>query len=95
MEDRCEYALMKPQGGPGVQLIGGFRERRRTDVSFLDYLTIGQTAGDIHLEQGGRVRVSCYDPSEHRVFMGGDQCIISESISDHIYFYGTRLKFPH
>ncbi|XP_077960162.1 uncharacterized protein LOC120825702 isoform X2 [Gasterosteus aculeatus] len=57
VEDRCEYALMKPQGGPGVQLIGGFRERRRTDVSFLDYLTISQTAGDIHLEQGGRVRV--------------------------------------
>uniref|UniRef100_G3PQ51 ZP domain-containing protein n=1 Tax=Gasterosteus aculeatus aculeatus TaxID=481459 RepID=G3PQ51_GASAC len=57
VEDRCEYALMKPQEGPGVQLIGGFRERRRTDVSFLDYLTIGQTAGDIHLEQGGRVRV--------------------------------------
>ncbi|XP_037331410.2 uncharacterized protein LOC119219980 [Pungitius pungitius] len=77
VEDRCEYALMKPGGGPGVVLIGGFRERRRTDVSFLDYLTISQTAGDIHLEQGGRVRV-------------GDQILDLNTTTQR--FYGVELS---
>ncbi|XP_037331435.2 alpha-tectorin-like [Pungitius pungitius] len=77
VEDRCEYALMKSGGGPGVVLIGGFRERRRTDVSFLDYLTISQKTGDIHLEQGGRVRV-------------GDQILDLNTTPQR--FYGVELS---
>ncbi|XP_062416892.1 alpha-tectorin-like [Pungitius pungitius] len=78
VEDRCEYVLMTPaEGGLGVVLIGGFRERRRTDVSFLDYLIISQTAGDIHLEQGGRVRV-------------GDQILDLNTTTQR--FYGVELS---
>ncbi|XP_041822651.1 alpha-tectorin-like [Chelmon rostratus] len=56
--DRCAYNLMRPLGSTSFVLLARFRERRRTDVSFLDHLIIRIGGVDIYLEQGGRVRIN-------------------------------------
>ncbi|XP_031149001.1 alpha-tectorin-like [Sander lucioperca] len=57
IRDRCAYTLMS---GPGLQLLAAFKERRRTDVSFLDrvILRLDEPAVDIHLGQGGKVQLN-------------------------------------
>lgn len=57
--DRCVYSLVKPQGSSRFEVLAGFRERRRLDVPFLDYLKLSVQNPNvtIYVEQGGRVRV--------------------------------------
>ncbi|XP_053185052.1 alpha-tectorin-like [Scomber japonicus] len=52
--DRCAYTLMSETG---VKLQAVFKDRHRTDVSFLDHVILHLDGPDvkIHLEQGGRV----------------------------------------
>ncbi|CAG5893345.1 unnamed protein product, partial [Menidia menidia] len=54
VEDRCSYALIR-NNRLKIEIQGSFRERRRTDVSFLDSLTVTFPRIELHLEQGGRV----------------------------------------
>ncbi|XP_074479778.1 uncharacterized protein LOC141760657 [Sebastes fasciatus] len=59
VKDRCAYSLLSTPSVPGFHVLANFRERRRKDVSFLDSVTLrlGGSGVDIHLEQGGRVRL--------------------------------------
>lgn len=58
VEDRCAYSLLSTPKVPDFLLLANFRERRREDVSFLDSVTLTGTDFQIHMEQGGVVRVS-------------------------------------
>ena len=58
IQDRCGYALMKPQQGSDFGIHAGFLERRRKDVSHLDHLLIVQSNKTFALGQGGTVVVS-------------------------------------
>ncbi|XP_017297450.2 uncharacterized protein LOC108251611, partial [Kryptolebias marmoratus] len=57
--DRCAYSLLADSGND-LKVVANFRERRRRDVSFVDSvtLTVGSSANEIVLEQGGRVLVN-------------------------------------
>ncbi|KAM3585254.1 uncharacterized protein V6R79_012082 [Siganus canaliculatus] len=57
--DRCAYTLIKPLKNLDFDVVAVFRERRRQDVSFLDYVIISMKKANkkIYLEQGGEVRV--------------------------------------
>ncbi|TKS66416.1 Neuronal acetylcholine receptor subunit alpha-2 [Collichthys lucidus] len=59
VSDRCIYSLIRTPGNSSINLMAGFRERRRRDVTFLDHLVLrlNETGVKIYLEQGGRVRV--------------------------------------
>ena len=73
--DRCDYTLVSSDGGPHgsrFYLEATFRERRRKDVPFLDYLRLNVSGVQIYLEQGGRVSVSCLSNS---ISMGWSVCI--------------------
>ncbi|XP_047442036.1 uncharacterized protein LOC125008728 [Mugil cephalus] len=56
VQDRCAYPLVSV---PDLDVLATFQERRRTDVSFVDSVTLvlGDPAVHIHLEQDGRVRL--------------------------------------
>lgn len=64
VQDRCAYSLMSGPSVPDFHVQTNFQERRRKDVSFLDSVTLRLDGPGvhIHLEQGGRVRVSCLQP---------------------------------
>ncbi|XP_039662099.1 zona pellucida sperm-binding protein 4-like [Perca fluviatilis] len=53
--DRCTYTLT---GDDTIELLASFRERSRTDVPFLDALTITAAGLTIYLGQGGIVQVN-------------------------------------
>uniref|UniRef100_A0A3Q3BK88 Pancreatic secretory granule membrane major glycoprotein GP2-like n=1 Tax=Kryptolebias marmoratus TaxID=37003 RepID=A0A3Q3BK88_KRYMA len=57
--DRCAYSLLADSGND-LKVVANFRERRHRDVSFVDSvtLTVGSSADEIVLEQGGRVLVN-------------------------------------
>ncbi|KAL4008072.1 hypothetical protein ACER0C_001924 [Sarotherodon galilaeus] len=57
IQDRCAYSLFSTGSTPDFQVLGYFRDRRRTDVSFLDSVTLRVDGHYIHLEQGGRVQL--------------------------------------
>ncbi|KAL4008046.1 hypothetical protein ACER0C_001898 [Sarotherodon galilaeus] len=57
IQDRCAYSLFSTPSLPDFQVLGKFRDRHRTDVSFLDSVTLSLDGHDIHLEQGGRVQL--------------------------------------
>ncbi|XP_008304056.1 alpha-tectorin-like, partial [Stegastes partitus] len=61
VEDRCAYSLLHFVHNKSVDVLAKFQERRRKDVSFLEYVTLNITDNGIHyirLEQGGRVWVN-------------------------------------
>ncbi|CAI5660864.1 unnamed protein product [Oreochromis niloticus] len=57
IQDRCAYSLFSTPSLPDFQVLGNFKDRRRTDVSFLDSVTLSLDGHYIHLEQGGRVQL--------------------------------------
>uniref|UniRef100_A0A668VSZ0 ZP domain-containing protein n=1 Tax=Oreochromis aureus TaxID=47969 RepID=A0A668VSZ0_OREAU len=57
IQDRCAYSLFSTPSLPDFQVLGYFKDQRRTDVSFLDSVTLRVDGHDIHLEQGGRVQL--------------------------------------
>ncbi|XP_041841204.1 uromodulin-like [Melanotaenia boesemani] len=59
IEDRCSYTLLSDSWVSGVQILASFRERRRTDVSFVDSVTlrVEDPGVDVLLKQDGRVLV--------------------------------------
>ncbi|XP_044204526.1 uromodulin-like [Thunnus albacares] len=59
VQDRCAYDLMETKSIPDLKVHATFKERRRTDVSFLDsvILQLDGPGVNINLEQGGRVLV--------------------------------------
>lgn len=61
IKDRCAYSLVSIPSIPNLYLVANFRDRRREDVSLLDsvILRLDGPGVHIHLEQGGRVWVSC------------------------------------
>uniref|UniRef100_A0A3P8TR54 ZP domain-containing protein n=1 Tax=Amphiprion percula TaxID=161767 RepID=A0A3P8TR54_AMPPE len=56
IEDRCSYTLLSAPSDPDFQIVAHFRERRRTDVSFLEsvVLQLNDVGFHIHLDQGNR-----------------------------------------
>lgn len=63
VEDRCGYTLLTGSPIQGLTVVANFQERRRRDVSFLDSVTLRlQGQDDVHLEQGGIVKVSYLQP---------------------------------
>uniref|UniRef100_A0A3B5AT48 ZP domain-containing protein n=1 Tax=Stegastes partitus TaxID=144197 RepID=A0A3B5AT48_9TELE len=60
IEDRCSYSLLSAPSNPNFRLVGNFRERRRTDVSFLESVTLQlrDVFVNIHLEQGAKLNES-------------------------------------
>lgn len=67
VQDRCAHSLMVLPSVPNFQVLANFQERRRKDVSFLDSVTLRLDGPrvDLHLQQGGRVQVSCLQPQSH------------------------------
>ncbi|XP_031175018.1 alpha-tectorin-like isoform X2 [Sander lucioperca] len=61
--DRCIYRLLRPVESTFLDILAGFRERSRTDVPFLDSLTITAAISTIYLGQGGIVRVDDQTPT--------------------------------
>ncbi|XP_035861814.1 alpha-tectorin-like [Sander lucioperca] len=61
--DRCIYRLLRPEGSTALDILAGFRERSRTDVPFLDSLTITAASSTIYLGQGGIVLVDDQTPT--------------------------------
>ncbi|XP_076581701.1 alpha-tectorin-like [Chaetodon auriga] len=57
VQDRCAYTLLSGSSISGLTVVGYFRERRRRDVSFLDSVTLQLDGEDVHLEQGGIVKL--------------------------------------
>ncbi|XP_019210182.1 alpha-tectorin [Oreochromis niloticus] len=57
IQDRCAYSLFSTPSLPDFQILGYFKDQRRTDVSFVDSVTLRVDGHDIHLEQGGRVQL--------------------------------------
>ncbi|XP_017297452.1 alpha-tectorin-like [Kryptolebias marmoratus] len=59
VSDLCAYALVSDPSN-GFTVLANFGERRQPDVSFVDSVTLRLAASgvQIHLEQGGRVRVN-------------------------------------
>ncbi|XP_041841987.1 alpha-tectorin-like [Melanotaenia boesemani] len=59
IEDRCSYTLLSDSWVSGVQILASFRERRRTDVSFVDSVTLRleDPGVDVLLKQDDRVLV--------------------------------------
>ncbi|CAI5660852.1 unnamed protein product [Oreochromis niloticus] len=57
IQDRCAYSLFSTPSLPDFRVLGNFEDRRRTDVSFLDSVTLRVDGHYIHLEQGGRVQL--------------------------------------
>ncbi|XP_039461615.1 pancreatic secretory granule membrane major glycoprotein GP2-like [Oreochromis aureus] len=57
IQDRCAYSLFSTPSLPDFHVLGNFEDRRRTDVSFLDSVTLSLDGHYIHLEQGGRVQL--------------------------------------
>ncbi|CAI5660862.1 unnamed protein product [Oreochromis niloticus] len=57
IQDRCAYSLFSTPSLPDFHVLGNFRDRRHTDVSFLDSVTLRVDGHYIHLEQGGRVQL--------------------------------------
>ncbi|XP_061564126.1 IgGFc-binding protein-like [Cololabis saira] len=59
VEDRCTYTLMSDnQLFSHFEVLASYQDRRRTDVSFLDSVTLKNTGVEVLLEQGGRVKVN-------------------------------------
>ncbi|XP_041842000.1 alpha-tectorin-like [Melanotaenia boesemani] len=58
--DRCAYSLVLDSWVPGFEILAVFRERRRSDVSFLESLTLRfiNSSTDVLLGQGGKVLVN-------------------------------------
>lgn len=83
VKDRCAYSLLSTPSVPGFHVLANFRERRRKDVSFLDSVTLrlGGSGVDIHLEQGGRVRVSCPPPASVMCRLCPQVCDVSLSLA--------------
>ncbi|CAI5660863.1 unnamed protein product [Oreochromis niloticus] len=57
IQDRCAYSLFSTPSLQDFHVLGNFKDRRRTDVSFLDSVTLRLDGHYIHLEQGGRVQL--------------------------------------
>ncbi|XP_061566790.1 alpha-tectorin-like [Cololabis saira] len=58
VKDRCTYSLMSDKESyEDFEVLASYKDRRRTDVSFLDSVTLKDTDITVLLEQGGRVKV--------------------------------------
>ncbi|XP_025761708.1 alpha-tectorin isoform X1 [Oreochromis niloticus] len=57
IQDRCAYSLFSTPSLPDFHVLGNFRDRRHTDVSLLDSVTLRVDGHYINLEQGGRVQL--------------------------------------
>ncbi|XP_061566759.1 uncharacterized protein LOC133420893 [Cololabis saira] len=58
VKDRCTYSLMSDKESyEDFEVLASYKDRRRTDVSFVDSVTLKDTDITVLLEQGGRVKV--------------------------------------
>ncbi|XP_075907429.1 alpha-tectorin-like [Nelusetta ayraudi] len=96
--DRCVYSLVKSQGSSRFEVLAGFRERRRLDVPFLDYLKLSVQNPNvtIYVEQGGRVwvngsRVSLNSTSQ--VFNGVELSMDQSAVSARLSFANITVSF--